>query len=257
MTEKEIKFDKYRRRGEGYHWDQISRSITKRNIFVVARYSIVLHKTENCEGKRILDVGCGDGVLSYLLSQKGAFVIGVDSSDEAITFAKKKTRNIKNIEFIKASAYHLPFKHNYFDYVCSSDVIEHLQEPEKMLAEIRRISNENGKRIITTPLRFTEEPLDKMHVQVFFESDFRSLLTVHFSKIQIIKSHPLVFMDLQNRHFLVKYLFNFLNLLFRSNPFEKTKGWRYYAMLTAVIGADSHDDGTNLRDYHKGVNKND
>ena len=36
----EIKFDKYKKRGAGYHWDQISRSITKRNIFVVARYNV-------------------------------------------------------------------------------------------------------------------------------------------------------------------------------------------------------------------------
>jgi ubiquinone/menaquinone biosynthesis C-methylase UbiE len=242
MTE-EIKFDKYNKRGAGYHWDQISRSITKRNIFVVARYNIVLNQIgENCKGKRILDIGCGDGALSYLLSQKEGFVIGVDDSDEAIKFAKKKTRDIGNMEFIKASAYYLPFKHNSFDYVVSSDVIEHLQEPHKMLAEIKRAFNEKGKAIITTPLRFTEEPLDKMHVQEFFESAFRRLLSDYFTEIKIIKSHPLVFMELENRHFLVKYLFNLLNLLFLFNPFEKTNGWRYYAMQTAVIGGSSEGD---------------
>lgn len=242
----EIKFDKYKKKGAGYHWGQISRSITKRNIFVIARYNIVLNQIENCMGKKILDIGCGDGALSYLLSQKEGFVIGVDDSDEAIMFAKKKTKNIRNMEFIKASAYHLPFKRNCFDYVISSDVIEHLQEPGKMLAEIRRIFYEECKVIITTPLRFTEEPLDKMHIQEFFESDFRRLLSDYFMEIEIIKSHPLVFMELENRHFLVKYLFNLSNLLFRFNPFEKTNGWRYYAMQTAVIEGASQEERMNL-----------
>lgn len=172
--------------------------------------------------------------------------IGIDSSDEAIMFAKKKTKDIKNIDFIKASAYHLPFKRNCFDYVISSDVIEHLQEPGKMLAEIRRFFNEKGKIIITTPLRFTQKPLDKMHVQEFFESDLRRLLNNYFNEIQIRKSHPLVFMELQNRHFLIKYLFNLLNLLFRFNPFEKSEGWRYYAMQTAVIERASQEANKNM-----------
>jgi len=244
----EIEFDKYKKRGVGYHWDQISGSITKRNSFVVARYDMVLAQVGGCRGKTILDIGCGDGVLSYLLScQKGAFVIGIDPSDEAINFAKKKTRNIKNIEFVKASAYCLPLKNGSMDYIVASEVIEHLRRPREMLAEIKKVFSGRGKVIITTPLRFTEEPLDKMHIQEFFESDFRGLLSDCFDgRIQMIKSHPLVFMELQNRHFLVKYFFNVLNLLFKFNPFEKTKGWRYYAMQTAVIDGSPKREGTNL-----------
>ena len=232
----EIKFDKYKKKGAGYHWEQISRSITKRNIFVAARYNIVVNQLGDCRGKRILDIGCGDGALTYLLSRKEGFVTGVDVSDEALNFADGKTRNSKNIEFIKASAYCLPLKAGSIDYIIASDVIEHLQQPEKILAEIKRVYNGKGVIIITTPLRFTEEPLDKMHVQEFFESDFRRLLSNHFSdNIKIIKSHPVVFMELQNRHFLVKKILNLLNLVFGFSPFERTKGWRYYAMQTAVI----------------------
>ena len=233
----EIQFDKYQKRSPGYHWEQTSKSITRRNIFVTARYEVLLGRIGRCEGRQILDIGCGDGALSYLLHRRtGAHVTGIDPSEEAIRFAGEKTAANNNIEFIKASAYQLPFRPNSFDYVVSSDVIEHLQNPRAMLAEIKRVFNGKGKIVITTPLRFTEEPLDKMHVQEFFESDFRQLLSEHFGgEIEIIKTHPVAFMELQNRHFLIKYLFNLLNLLFRFNPFKKSRGWRYYTMQTAVI----------------------
>lgn len=232
---KEIKFNKYEKKGSGYHWDEISKSIIKRNIFVIARYKIVLNQIRDFKGKKILDIGRGDGALTNLISKKGAVIIGIDVSDESIKFAKEKTKNHINIDFIKASAYHLPFKNNFFDYVLCSDVIEHLLKPKKMLAEIKRVYNGKGKVIISTPLRLTKEPFDKMHVCEFFEPDFRKIIGKYFDEIQIIKSHPLIFMELQNRYHLIKIIFNFLNLLFKYNPFENTKGWRYYAMQTAVI----------------------
>lgn len=129
----------------------------------------------------------------------------------------------------------MPFDENSFDYVISFDVIEHLQGPRKMLSEIKRVFSGKGKVIITTPLRFTEEPLDEMHVQEFFESDFKKLLSVYFSKVEIIKNHPLVFMELQKRRFVYKLFLNLFDLLFGFNPLKKAKGWRYYATHTAVI----------------------
>jgi ubiquinone/menaquinone biosynthesis C-methylase UbiE len=237
MTEDELTFDKYNRRGAGYHWEQISKSVTKMNVFVKARYELALDQIKSSAGKRIVDIGCGDGALTYLFSrQKEAHVIGVDSSIEAINFAREKTRGAKNIEFIIASAYNLPFADDSIDYIISSDVIEHLKQPEKMLLEIKRAYGGNGKVIITTPIKFTERPLDKMHVYEYFESELKTLLNKFFqANIRIIKSHPLVFTELQNRHYIIKYMFNLLNLVFRLNPFKNTRGWRCYAMQMAVL----------------------
>lgn len=68
----EIQFQKYKIRGAGYHWEQISKSIRKRNVFVVARYELILNLIGNeVKDKRILDVRCGDGVSSYFLNKKG------------------------------------------------------------------------------------------------------------------------------------------------------------------------------------------
>jgi len=236
----EIEFQKYKTRGAGYHWEQISNSLRKRNIFVVARYELILDLIgKEIKGKRVLDVGCGDGVLSYLLAKKGANVIGIDSSEEAIRFAKERCRDLSNLNFQVASAYELPFSKDNFDYVISSEVIEHLKYPEKMLAEIKRIWNGRGKIIITTPIRFTETPLDKMHYKEFFENEFKLLLKKYFEEIEIIKSHPLFWVEFQNKlilgHSLPKIFLNCLNILFGFNPFLKINGWRYYTLQTAII----------------------
>jgi len=237
---KEIKFQKYKTKGAGYHWEQISNSIKKRNVFVVARYELILDLLgKEIKNKKVLDVGCGDGVLSYLLAKKGANVIGIDSSVEAIKFAKERCRNLSNLIFQVASAYELPFCDAYFDYVISSEVIEHLKHPEKMLSEIKRVWNGKGRIIITTPIRFTERPLDKMHYKEFFENEFELLLKKYFEEIKIIKSHPLFWVEFQNKlilnHSLPKIFLNCLNIFLGFNPFKSTKGWRYYTLQIAVI----------------------
>jgi ubiquinone/menaquinone biosynthesis C-methylase UbiE len=230
----EIVFDKYRTRGAGYHWEQFSRSITRRNIYVVARYELVAAQT--IKNLRTLDVGCGDGVLVHLLSKDRPAVVGVDSSPAAIRFARDRTKGCDNVHFIVASAYHLPFKAGVFDNVVSSDVIEHLASPGEMLGEIKRVASGKGAIAISTPLKFTEMPLDKMHAAEYFESEYRALLRPYFGDIRILKSHPVALMELMNNSGYIKILFNVMNLVFGSNPFKNVSKWRYYSLMTAIIG---------------------
>lgn len=240
MKEK-IKFQKYETKGAGYHWRHISKSIWKRNIFVLGRYELVLDLVgEEIRNKTVLDIGCGDAVLSYLLAKRGAKVVGIDSSHDAIQFAKKKCKKMdKNLKFIIASVYALPFKRREFDYVISTELIEHLEYPEKMAIEIKRVWNQKGKVIITTPIKFAEKVWDKMHFEEFFESGFRKLLESYFENVAIIKSHPLFWLEFQNKvifhHHFPRYFLNFLSLFFRFNPFNATNGWKYYTLQVGVI----------------------
>lgn len=68
----EIDFIKYQKRGP-YHWLQVSNNLRKSNAFVKARYIKCVDLLENeisIEGKKVLDLGCGDGVLSYKLLRR-------------------------------------------------------------------------------------------------------------------------------------------------------------------------------------------
>lgn len=97
----EIIFDKYKTRGHGYHWGQIDKNPFKRNLYVLSRYKLIIDLLgDKIDNRSIADVGCGDGVLSYLLAKKGARVTGIDNSAEAISYAKKKLKNFINLNFL-------------------------------------------------------------------------------------------------------------------------------------------------------------
>ena len=165
---KEIKFTKYKKRG-AYHWQQISRSIFRFNAFVVARYQQVVALIPKKKTQKILDIGCGDGVLTYLIYQQSkATITGLDYDKSSLEAAKKifKVKKAKT-KFISGSAYKLPFKANSFDIVVSTEVIEHLSKTDQYLSEINRVVKSQGKVIITTPIKIYDTPEDKMHFKEF------------------------------------------------------------------------------------------
>ena len=139
---KEINFDKYKKRG-AYHWQGIGKNIFYSNAFLKARYQMVLNKIPLFKNKeKVIDIGCGDGALSYLIkTKKGGQISGIDPSPEAIKIVKNKFSklNIKNYSFKTGSGYKLPFKSNSFDYAVLADVIEHVNQPKKILKEVKRV----------------------------------------------------------------------------------------------------------------------
>jgi len=238
-TLNEIEFEKYKQKG-AYHWQRISYHPLERNAHVLARYRNMIKLMESSggdpKGKRVLDVGCGDGVLSYLIAKEGASVSGVDYSDIAIRFANEKTASLA-IDFRQASAYELPYDDNQFDGVVSSDVIEHLADVSSYLDEMHRVTKPGGHIIISTPIRITEEPLDKMHVVEWFQSEFKDIIEAKWANSNYHYSHPIALMELNNRYIFGRpWLRLMINLLsFVHNPFEgfDTK-FRYPAMQYSV-----------------------
>lgn len=96
-------------------------------------------------GKRVLEVGCGTGELLYSLKPKLGY--GIDISYEMIKIAQKKFSKLKNLNFSTKKV--SEFKDEKFDYIILSDVIEHLEKPEKMFKDISQIMLNKTKLIIT------------------------------------------------------------------------------------------------------------
>lgn len=109
----------------------------------------ILSQNINLENLKILDLGCGNGGTSMVLS-KNNFVISLE-----IDLLKLKSQNIKSQKLINANALELPFKDLSFDVVILQDVIEHIIEPEKLINSCNKILKKNGILYFSTPNRFS------------------------------------------------------------------------------------------------------
>ena len=95
---------------------------------------------------KLLDIGCGTGELLRELSFLGK-VSGIDNSPQAIAFCKE--RGLKNV--FLAEGTNIPFRDDTFDIVLCLDVLEHIENDDAALKEIRRIAKPEGTIIIFVP----------------------------------------------------------------------------------------------------------
>ncbi len=88
----------------------------------------------------ILDVGCGEGLVTERLSQlTRVTTVGVDLGDDVLR-AQWRVREKGLLSFDAASAYDLPFDDASFDCVCALEMLEHLERPRDALAEMTRVA---------------------------------------------------------------------------------------------------------------------
>jgi len=87
----------------------------------------------------VLDLGCGDGTLLDSLRLKENDAEGLDISQEAIKKCEAKNHKVKLFDFSNGQ---LPYADNSFDYVVMLDVLEHLYNPDTLLAEAKRVSRQ-------------------------------------------------------------------------------------------------------------------
>jgi 2-polyprenyl-3-methyl-5-hydroxy-6-metoxy-1,4-benzoquinol methylase len=90
----------------------------------------------------IIDVGCGEGVLTEQWAERlpGARVVGVDLDDPKLS-REWKSRSQPNLEFRAASGDRLPFAEGEFEAATAMEVLEHVPDPAAVLAEMARVAS--------------------------------------------------------------------------------------------------------------------
>lgn len=107
------------------------------------------------EGKYVLDVGCGTGILTLkLLERKAKKVYGIDISENMVDVLKKKIEADGYLQgmadVLVADAENIPFEDNYFDVVISSMVFGMVPNPERMIREMLRVLKPGGIVALST-----------------------------------------------------------------------------------------------------------
>jgi len=138
--------------------------------------------------KYVLDLGCGTGYGSSVLASVARVAVGVDISEEAISFARQNY-SAANLSFFVADCSRLSLASDSLDGIVCFEVIEHLEKQTSLLEESHRVLKADGLLMISTPNRvfYTEErnDLNPFHTHEFDFEEFASCLKNYFKKVEV------------------------------------------------------------------------
>jgi 2-polyprenyl-3-methyl-5-hydroxy-6-metoxy-1,4-benzoquinol methylase len=167
-----------------------------------------IRRLVQADGARILDVGCGEGVLGAGLKADGAaYVAGIELHAPSAEVARRRLDLLVAGSVVDAD---LPFAHSEFDYLLFADVLEHLPDPDAALQRCLPFLKPKGRVIISVPnwrfysvlLRlivdrwsYTDAGVrDRTHLRVF----------TRYSVEQFVKHNGLELIEIGRNHRLIE-----------------------------------------------------
>jgi len=156
-------------------------------------------------GRRVLDLGCRDGALTQAYAE-GNDVVGVDADREALAEAARLGIETHWADLDQP----LELSDESFDVVVAGELLEHLRDPWRLVAEVRRVLRPGGTFVASVPnayrlkgrllFLFGRPPEnDLTHLQMFSGADVRALLAgfeqpqLHFVAGRLVPLHPRLF----------------------------------------------------------------
>ena len=137
------------------------------------------------KGKKVLDVGCGTGSLTFYIAQEGANVIGIDLSRNLIEHCREQSKNLGfSIEFRVMNAQIPDFEDETFDIIVGSRIIHHLPDIGLFFNICKRLLKKNGFIAFIEPLK--KNPIVDLNRKYFAPKE----RTIH--------EHPLFISDIIN-----------------------------------------------------------
>ncbi len=141
---------------------------TFRNRYRFVRSQLKGLSAEN-EFSDALNLGTGEGDYDKMVASFSKNLVGVDVNVDDLEHARSLNRGVMNLIYQVDDALNLSFPENSFNLVISSEVIEHVGQPEKMVQEIYRVLRPGGFAVLTFPSRefpLTYDPVNRIYQAV-------------------------------------------------------------------------------------------
>jgi 2-polyprenyl-3-methyl-5-hydroxy-6-metoxy-1,4-benzoquinol methylase len=136
-------------------------------------------------GRRVVDLACGEGYGSAVLSRTARFVVGVDANPEAFDHARLKYSGVRFERNM------LELWRGDVDCVVFLQTIEHVQDPDAVLTRLRDLIGPDGVAYVSTPNVLTLAPEgaersgNPWHVREYRPEEFRALCAAHFARVEL------------------------------------------------------------------------
>jgi ubiquinone/menaquinone biosynthesis C-methylase UbiE len=156
-------------------------------------------------GKKILDIGSGNGKLAFAMAEKKNEVIGLDISKVAISIAQERQMKLNRelpVSFIHGDARKLIFDDNTFDVIVSQDLVEHITEDDFKihLKEVNRVLKPGGSYLFWTPSALKGGSSHGLHIKEYTFNELDTIIKetrfnytwydLRFYKIKLIIKIP-------------------------------------------------------------------
>src|SRR4051812_10372097 len=136
--------------------------------------------------KQVLDAGCGLGYGAAMLADGGAAsVTAVDIAPEIVDVARDQAGD--RVRFETADVRSLPFPDDAFDLVVCFEVIEHVDEQESALDELRRVLAPGGLLVVSSPNPDANVPGNPHHVRELTPAALERLLAPRWPAVKLLE----------------------------------------------------------------------
>ena len=137
-------------------------------------------------GKKVLDLASGEGYGAEILARRATFVYGVDIDEKAIAHASARYPQ-PNLEFVQGCLTAVPIREpQCFDIITSFETIEHLEQHDEAMREVKRLLKPDGLFIASIPNKDSYKagsPPNPFHVKELYFEEFNALLTRYFPTV--------------------------------------------------------------------------
>lgn len=133
------------------------------------------------QGKRVLDIGCGVISVLNLIKEPGAELHGIDPLMDEY---KQLYRLDEEIDWSAAPGEKVPFPDEYFDVVFCTNVLDHTEDPDKVLSEVYRVLKDGGVFVLTVDVFRAQEARDPAHPHSFTDERVDALMASHGMKAE-------------------------------------------------------------------------
>ncbi len=225
--------NKFLVRGSAYEKEKLWQDWRKKEKMAKAFEADFQRAVGNSRGKKILDVGFGNGIILAEFARADALAYGLETEGLLLDLATKyfKDHNLlANLAIYDGRSF--PFPDRAFDYCYSTSVLEHMSYPQEVLTEISRILVPGGKFYLSFPNKYA---LKESHTGLWFISWLPRWLTRYILKW--FKSSPL---EDWNLHFISYFSFKKmtkkagLRIIYDTN--SRTRSRRFVKKMLACIG---------------------
>jgi glycosyltransferase involved in cell wall biosynthesis/SAM-dependent methyltransferase len=144
---------------------------------------------ELVKDRRVLDIACGEGYGADLLAGVAATVVAVDIAPDVLTHGFRRYRQ-PHLRFVAGGCTAIPIVDHSVDVVVSFETLEHLDQHDAMMREVKRVLSPDGFLIISSPDRreYSDVPgyQNPFHVRELYRDEFERLLASHFRSVALV-----------------------------------------------------------------------